>query len=53
VFGVMDGRVDLVLEGGMIGGVGATTVDITEAYWKVIREGAVAERDIAEVLRGT
>lgn len=53
VFGVMDGRVDLVLEGGMIGGVGATTVDITEAYWKVIREGAVAERDIAEILRGT
>ncbi len=52
VFGAMDGRVDLVLDGNTIGGAGATTVDITEPYWKVIREGAVAEKDIAEVLRG-
>ena len=53
VFGVMDGRVDLVLDGGLMGSVGATTVDITEPYWRVIREGAVPAREIAEVLRGT
>jgi L-threonylcarbamoyladenylate synthase len=52
VFGVMDGRVDLVLDAGAIRGTGATTVDITEPQWKVIREGAVPVRDIAEVLRG-
>jgi tRNA A37 threonylcarbamoyladenosine synthetase subunit TsaC/SUA5/YrdC len=26
-------------------------VDITEPYWKVIREGAITEKDIAERLR--
>ena len=30
VFGMMDGRVDLVLDGGTCTGPGATTVDITE-----------------------
>ena len=53
VFGVMDGRVDLVLDGGQATGVGATTVDITEPYWRVIKEGMITERDVAEVLRGT
>ena len=53
VFGVMDGRVDLVLDGGAVTGLGATTVDVTEPYWKVIKEGAVLEKDIAEVLKGT
>jgi L-threonylcarbamoyladenylate synthase len=52
VFGVMDGRVDLVLDGGLATGTGATTVDITEPYWRVIKEGAVPEKDIAEVLKG-
>jgi L-threonylcarbamoyladenylate synthase len=52
VFGVMDGRVDLVLDGGPTTGSGATTIDITEPYWRVIKEGAVAEKDIAEVLKG-
>src|SRR5215471_19439151 len=50
VFGVMDGRVDLVLDGGACNGPGATTVDITEPYWKLIKEGAVAEKEIAECL---
>jgi L-threonylcarbamoyladenylate synthase len=50
VFGVMDGRVDLVLEGGMCANPGATTVDITEPYWKLIRAGAIDEKDIAECL---
>jgi len=53
VFGAMDGRVDLVLDGGSIAGLGATTIDITEPYWRVIREGAIAEKDLAEILKGT
>ncbi len=53
VFGTMDGRLDLVLDGGTITGTGATTIDITEPYWRVIREGAVTERELAELLQGT
>ncbi len=52
VFGTMDGRVDLVLDGGNCTGSGATTVDITEPYWKVIREGSVSEKEIADCLKG-
>jgi L-threonylcarbamoyladenylate synthase len=52
VFGVMDGRVDLVLDGGACSGTGATTIDITEPWWRVIREGGVPEKEIAEVLKG-
>jgi L-threonylcarbamoyladenylate synthase len=51
-FGMMDGRVDLVLDGGLCAGTGNTTVDITEPYWRVIKEGAVSERDIAACLKG-
>jgi L-threonylcarbamoyladenylate synthase len=50
VFGTMDGRVDLVLDGGPCIGEGATTVDITEPMWKVIRAGAIEEKEIAECL---
>jgi L-threonylcarbamoyladenylate synthase len=53
VFGTMDGRVDLVLDGGVCTGGGASTVDITEPYWKMIREGLVQEKDIAECLKNT
>lgn len=53
VFGVMDGRLDLVLDAGAVSGTGATTVDITEPQWKIIREGAVPAGDIAEALKGT
>jgi L-threonylcarbamoyladenylate synthase len=53
VFGVMDGRVDLVLDAGPCSGAGATTVDITEPYWKVIREGAIGEKEIADALQAT
>jgi L-threonylcarbamoyladenylate synthase len=52
VFGTMDGRIDLVLDGGVCLGVGSTTVDITEPYWRVIKEGAIAEKEIAESLAG-
>ncbi len=50
VFGVMDGRVDLVLDGGHCEGMGATTVDITEPEWRMIREGAISYREVAECL---
>jgi L-threonylcarbamoyladenylate synthase len=52
VFGNMDGRVDLVLDGGSCPGTGATTVDITEPWWRVIREGGIPEKEIAEILKG-
>jgi L-threonylcarbamoyladenylate synthase len=52
VFGVMDGRVDLVLDGGICTGPGATTVDITEPYWKVLKEGAISEAEISAILEG-
>jgi L-threonylcarbamoyladenylate synthase len=53
VFGMMDGSVDLVLDGGTVAGTGATTIDVTEVLWKVIKQGAIAEKEIAEVLNGT
>jgi L-threonylcarbamoyladenylate synthase len=51
LFAAMDGRIDLVLDGGPCTGVGSTTVDITEPYWKVIKEGAISEKEIAERLK--
>jgi L-threonylcarbamoyladenylate synthase len=53
VFGEMDGRVDLVLDGGACEGMGASTVDITEPDWKMIREGAVTESEIRDCLEAT
>ena len=50
VFGMMDGRVDLILDGGACEGIGASTVDITEPEWRMIKEGAITERDISECL---
>jgi len=51
VFALMDGRVDLVLDGGACPGQGATTVDITEPYWRLIKTGAIDEKEIAECLK--
>lgn len=53
VFGIMDSRIDLVLDGGLCLGAGSTTVDITEPYWRLIKEGSIPESEIAELLRGT
>jgi L-threonylcarbamoyladenylate synthase len=50
VFGVMDGRVDLVIDGGVCSGAGATTVDVTEPFWKLIKSGTIDEKEIAECL---
>jgi len=53
VFGMMDGRIDLVLDGGHCPtGVGPTTIDITEPYWRIIKEGLIPEKEIAESLKG-
>jgi L-threonylcarbamoyladenylate synthase len=49
-FGMMDGRVDLILDGGLCTSPGSTTVDITEPYWRIIREGAITEKEIGECL---
>lgn len=51
LFAAMDGSVSLVLDGGLCTGPGSTTVDITEPYWRVIKQGAISERDIAERLQ--
>ncbi len=51
VFGTMDGRIDLVLDGGRCVGEGATTIDITEPYWRVIKGGAISEKEIGECLQ--
>jgi L-threonylcarbamoyladenylate synthase len=48
---MMDGRVDLVLDGGACPGRGATTVDITEPYWKMIKHGTIEEKEIADCLQ--
>ena len=41
-----------ITDGGACVGQGATTVDVTEPYWKVIKEGAITEKQIAEALKG-
>jgi len=51
VFGLMDGRIELVLDGGLAHGEGATTVDVTEPYWRLIKEGAIPEKEIAAALK--
>lgn len=50
VFGKMDGRVALVLDGGLCSGVGSTTVDVTEPMWRLIKEGAISEKEIGDCL---
>jgi L-threonylcarbamoyladenylate synthase len=50
VFGGMDGNVDLVLDGGLCAGSGASTVDITETEWRMIKEGSITRHEIAACL---
>ena len=52
VFGMMDGQISLVLDGGYSIGEGSTTVDITEPYWKIIKVGMIPEVEIADCLKG-
>lgn len=51
VFGAMDGRVDLILDAGSVSGSAATTVDVTEPEWDLIREGAVPRDQIEDCLK--
>ncbi len=51
-FATLDGRLELVLDGGVCEGGGATTVDITEPMWRIIREGVIPEEEIAACLDG-
>jgi L-threonylcarbamoyladenylate synthase len=51
VFGMMDERIELVLDGGSCLGGGNTTVDITEPYWRLIKEGQITEKEVAECLK--
>jgi L-threonylcarbamoyladenylate synthase len=53
VFGMMDGRVDLVLDGGACTGAGATTVDVTEPGWKLIKQGVIGEKEISDCLQAS
>jgi L-threonylcarbamoyladenylate synthase len=50
VFGMMDGRIDLVLDGGLCTGTSSTTIDVTQSDWKIIREGAIPEKEIRDCL---
>jgi L-threonylcarbamoyladenylate synthase len=51
LFAIMDGRIDLVLDGGVCDGPGPTTVEITGPEWRLIKEGIIPEREIAAVLQ--
>ena len=51
LFAIMDGRIDLVLDGGLCAGPGPTTVEITGPAWRVIKEGVIPEREIAARLQ--
>lgn len=53
LFAKMDGLIDLVIEGGLCTGPGSTTIDITEPYWRLIKEGAITEKEIAERLQAS
>ena len=46
VLGTMDGRVSLVVDGGIIEGPASTTIDITPLQWRLIKQGGVATADI-------
>jgi L-threonylcarbamoyladenylate synthase len=48
--GSMDGRVDLILDGGEVDALGATTIDITEPNWKLIKEGAISRAQLEDCL---
>ncbi len=48
--GSMDGRIDLILDGGEVDALGATTIDITEPDWKLIKEGAISRAQIEDCL---
>lgn len=46
VLGTMDGRVSLIVDGGIIEGPASTTIDITALQWRLIKQGGVTADDI-------
>ena len=50
VLGTMDGRIRLILDGGVLEGSAATTVDITPLRWRLIKAGAIAPDQINSCL---
>lgn len=46
VLGTMDGRIRLIVDGGVIDGEAATTVDITPPRWRLIKEGSILPQEI-------
>ena len=46
VLGTMDGRISLVVDGGIIEGPASTTIDITPLQWRLIKQGGVELADI-------
>ena len=50
VLGTMDGRIRLIMDGGVISGQAATTVDITPTEWRLIKQGGVSRQDIESCL---
>ena len=52
VLGTMDGRISLIVDGGIIEGPASTTIDITPMKWRLIKQGGVAVADIDACLTG-
>ncbi len=51
VLGYLEGRIDLILDGGPCsGGVPSTVVDLTRPSPRVVREGAIASEELSQVL---
>lgn len=46
VLGTMDGRISLIVDGGIIEGPASTTIDITALQWRLIKQGGVTADDI-------
>ena len=46
VLGTMDGRISLIVDGGIIEGPASTTIDITALQWRLIKQGGVATAEI-------
>ncbi len=51
VLGYFDGKIDAVIDGGECGiGLESTIIDLTHAPYRILRQGALPERDIAAAL---
>lgn len=54
VAGYFDGAIEAIIDGGPCGvGTESTIVDLTQKPWRILRQGALPERDIREALIGS